>query len=600
MTSLTALRDAWQARWPDALATWSRFTRLSDPRWCLTLKDAKREGIANGLAQIRFVDHAITVNLVEIEAQGLNDYAVEFLAHEIGHHVYCPGDIADNARLLARIRRGLPGQEAKAPFVSNLYADLLINDRLQRGARLRIGDIYRALAANARRKPDRLWTFYMRTYEILWGLVRGSLATAAATPPATEPEAQLEGDAQLAARVIRVYARDWMRGATRFALLALPYLVEDASQMTERAYAPWRDTENAGAEGFPEGLTELDDDELGDVLHPAQDPELTGLDGDGAPQDKPAKPVAGKQGGQHREPFQYGEILRQLGIKMDDLEIAVRYYRERALPFLIPFPSEIRPESSEPLPEGLEPWDIGSPFESADWTQSVMHSPRVIPGMTTVQRVWGTTEGALPEREPLDLDLYVDCSGSMPDPRQNVSYLTLAGAIITLSCLRAGGRAQVTLWSGAQQFKMTDGFTRDADAALRVLSGYFGGGTAFPIHVLRETYVDRKPTDRPVRILVISDDGVTTMFDKDEKGNSGWDIATQAVARARGGATMALNIHAGWRESETAVGRALRRASAEQGWEIFAVSDWAGLVAFARGFSRDTFGKPGRQGALRA
>ena len=42
--------------------------------------------------------------------------------------------------------------------------------------------------------------------------------------------------------------------------------------------------------------------------------------------------------------------------------------------------------------------------------------------------------------QPLDLDLYVDCSGSMPNPQVNVSYLTLAGAIVALSALRAGAR----------------------------------------------------------------------------------------------------------------------------------------------------------------
>ena len=66
------------------------------------------------------------------------------------------------------------------------------------------------------------------------------------------------------------------------------------------------------------------------------------------------------------------------------------------------------------MPEGLEPWDIGHALDAADWLQSVLQSPRVVPGMTTVQRVWGTSEGHEPKREPLDLDLYVDCSGSMP------------------------------------------------------------------------------------------------------------------------------------------------------------------------------------------
>ncbi len=70
---------------------------------------------------------------------------------------------------------------------------------------------------------------------------------------------------------------------------------------------------------------------------------------------------------------------------LSDHDAAVVYYRERALPHLIPFPTKEAPESSEPLMEGLEPWDIGSPLEEVDWLQSVLLSPRIFPGQTTGQ-----------------------------------------------------------------------------------------------------------------------------------------------------------------------------------------------------------------------
>src|SRR4030095_4668536 len=246
--------------------------------------------------------------------------------------------------------------------------------------------------------------------------------------------------------------------------------------------------------------------------------------------------------GQAREPFQFGEILRAAGVDISDHDGASRYYRERALPYLVPFPSRLTPESTEPLPEGLEPWDIGHALDEADWFQSVLQSPHVVPGMTTVQRVWGTTEGREPKREPLDLDLYVDSPASIPNPHPLTSYPALAGAILCLSAIRAGARVQATLWSDKNQFTTTREFVRDEQTVLRVLTGYFGGGTAFPIHVLRDTYAARKQEARPVHILVISDDGVSTMFDRDERGNSGWDIAALALKRARGGGTLVLNL----------------------------------------------------------
>src|SRR6185436_13401489 len=138
------------------------------------------------------------------------------MAHEIGHHVLTPGDLDDHARMIARMRHGLPGRESMAPTIANLYTDLLINDRLQRTARLRLADIYGKLASDP---TSRLWTLYMRIYEILWGLTKGALAAGAC-------DERLELDAGLGARLVRAYAKDWMPGSGRFAALCFPYLPE--------------------------------------------------------------------------------------------------------------------------------------------------------------------------------------------------------------------------------------------------------------------------------------------------------------------------------------------------------------------------------------
>jgi hypothetical protein len=242
----------------------------------------------------------------------------------------------------------------------------------------------------------------------------------------------------------------------------------------------------------------------------------------------------------------------------------------------------------------LEPWDFGHPLDAADWLQTLLQSPKIIPGMTTVQRVWGTSEGQEPERVPLDLDLYVDSSGSMPNPQRITSYPALAGAILCLSALRAGARVQATLWSGKNQVTTTDGFVRGEEAILKVLTGFYGGGTAFPIPTLRETYANRRADARPVHILVISDDGVSTMFDKDERGNSGWDVAANALRRASGGGTFVLNLPEKWEQYTARAGayQQIKRARDEQGWQVHRVASWEELIEFARQFSRLRYGGP--------
>lgn len=455
----------WQEAWPVALAHWSKFTRLHDPRLCETHVSAAKEGLTGSFAMIRLMDKSVVIDLETVGKTGLDDFAVEILAHEIGHHVLAPSTVADHFRLLARIRRGLPTLEAHAPMIANLYTDLLINDRLQRQAGLRMAEVYRLMRAHSGEKasqPDPMWMLYMGIYESLWKLAKGSLGGPVG-------DSEIEGDCWLGARLVRVYAQDWMTGAGRFASLILPYLVKSADEFAmARLFA---DTVQAGQGSEPVGVIDIEADEENGNIHPSRDPAITGSDAEPYDQQEHAPKL---DGGQARQPFEYGEILRAGGVTLSDEAIAVRYYRERALPHLVRFPAILQARSAEQQIEGLEPWEMGDPLDEIDWLQSVTLSPRPIPGITTVRRLYGEEPGIERHREPVDLDLYVDSSGSMPNPQQQISYLTLAGAIIALSALKAGASVQASLWSGTHQCISTSGFVRNDVEILTVLTGFFG------------------------------------------------------------------------------------------------------------------------------
>src|SRR5207253_1645345 len=143
-----------------------------------------------------------------------------------------------------------------------------INDRLQRSAGLDMSGVFLKLGGESR---DRLWTLYMRMYELLWKLDRGRLAKG-------EINDRLNQDAQLGARLIRSYSKDWLDGAGRFAALCLPYLLEDEAARMQKLMSIWSDTRSAGSGAIPDGLTEIDDDELTGAIHPADDPELSGVE----------------------------------------------------------------------------------------------------------------------------------------------------------------------------------------------------------------------------------------------------------------------------------------------------------------------------------
>jgi hypothetical protein len=579
------LRQAWADSWPAALQCWSRYIQLHEPVWCLDSACEKRESLAGSFAMIRLLDHSVVISLRQIVELGLERFSKEILAHEIGHHVYCPADLTDNARLLLRIRRGLPGKERFAPMISNLYSDLLINDRLQRGESLDMAGVYRSLKSDSK---SGLWLLYMRIYELLWSLPPQSLAGG-------QYDQRLNQNAQLGARLIRSYARDWLGGAGRFACLCLPYAEDDDAEF-QRKFQAWCDAIAAGDGACPDGLAEMDDDELDGIIHPAEDPDLSGINLDELPDVDGKGRVASQNSGvkthkSYREPFEFAEILKAAGAKLSDREFAARYYRERAIPCLIPFPVKSLATATEPMPEGLDVWDIVDPVDQIDWLGTLLASPFVIPGVTTRERLVGHSPGSDPEKIPIDLYLGVDCSGSMRDPARTLSYPVLAGAIMILSALRAGARVKVVLSGEPGKSVSTDGFVRDPEVCLRTLTNYLGTGYAFGIHRLAETFGGQESRKRPVHILVISDSDMFRMLDEEGSGRVGWDVARQSLQACQGGGTYVLQLP-GYLESQSpGYGKEYLERMRLDGWNVHLVNSLEELLAFARQFSRMTYHK---------
>ncbi|MEZ6133326.1 MAG: hypothetical protein R3C53_00310 [Pirellulaceae bacterium] len=559
----------------------------------MTPREEKAMGLTGSFAMIRLHDHTVVISLRQVVELGLEDFAVEVLAHEIGHHVYCPADLADNARLMARIRAGLPTKEHLAPFVANLYSDLLINDRLQRGAQLNMPGVYDRFVSST----DRLWTLYMRIYELLWRLPRGQHAKGAI-------DQRLNQDAQLGARLVRSYSKDWLDGAGRFAALCLPYLLDEAERL-QRCLAPWLDTQAAGRGYIPDGLSAIDPYEVEGAIHPSEDPELSGVEADN--EASHALPDDTRIGGwktpkSFRSPVEYLDVLRAAGVDVDERQIVAKYYRERALPHLIRFPARTAPQATDPLLEGLEIWDIDSPVNEIDWLGTLINSAQVIPGLTTRRREFGHSPDGDPDQTPIDLYLGVDCSGSMGNPAHHLSYPILAGAIIAISAIRSGSKVQVALSGEPGRTVTTDGFIRQPQIILKTLTDYLGTGYAFGIHRLRDTFDHLPRGARPIHILIVSDNDTFAMLDSqaddgrrssketgDEISNdeTGWQVAQRALQAARGGGTFVLElpehvVSGTWSQPTQEYLDRIRSI----GWNVAIVSSMDQLVEFARQFSQ--------------
>jgi hypothetical protein len=331
----------------------------------------------------------------------------------------------------------------------------------------------------------------------------------------------------------------------------------------------------------------MDEGEISGNLHPLDDPELSGLD-----ESRPA-PSSGPQGGEeaekiggrkrrYRGPMEYRELLQSTGVKVPPELLVMRYYKELARRHLIPFPTRLVARAADPLPEGLDPWDPGEPLSQVDWLESIIRAPHIIPGVTTVQRSYGTVEGGEPKREPLDLYLGIDCSGSMVNPAMHLSYPVLAGAVVALSALRAGAKVMACLSGEPGSFEETDGWVRSERQILRLLTGYLGTGYAFGITRLQASILDQPPAQRPRHLFIITDADLFYMLGQ-TKG--GWNIAEEAAKKAGGGATALLNIpYTLGKEEQKAIAR-LENC----GWTIHQVSSEEELITFARAFARRTY-----------
>lgn len=587
---LAAIQAGFEAAWPGAQAAFSPYTRLLPPIYCRTEDDEKREGLTGSFAMIRMKDDRIVISIRQIAALGLGDHARAILAHEVGHYVHAPGTLREHVRLHDRIRRTLPVEHAPhAGLVANLYTDLLLNDRLQRSAGVDIAGVYVAL-----RKDDAgpLWTLYTRIYERLWALTTGTLGP--------RPTAAIDGDADLGARIVRLFRDRWMDGAPSFALLVAPYL--DGLPPDRAIVPPWLDTAGTSVgEGIPDGLLEDDFDPAG-VSHPAVDARLSdrGDDDDDEDEDEEgAKPEASGPDASGRSmrgdgrpdrrsvkrtPQQWLELLRAVGVQRSPQELVARYYRELAMPHVIPFPAELLQRAGDPLPEGLGTWEPGSPLEKIDWFASLAHSPFVIPGVTTLERLEGVQEGGEPEKRPPDLYVGIDCSGSMGNPAFQVAYPVVAGVVLTLSALRAGARVMACLsgeWHGDGKFVQTDGFARDEGKLLGVLTDYLGTGASFGLPRLVQTFAIVPPQARRTHVLIVSD---TDLFGEIDGTKDGWALARRAVEHAGGGGTAVLRL------AETTRFEPWLAKLREAGFEPYCVSSAEELVTFARAFARRTFG----------
>jgi hypothetical protein len=208
-------------------------------------------------------------------------------------------------------------------------------------------------------------------------------------------------------------------------------------------------------------------------------------------------------------------------------EVMAAWYRQQAERWLVrPPPARLVGEAV--VPTSPEDWEPGDPVRDIDWRLTLLeHGAELGPATPLKRTPVAEDEGFdVPLWQP-KLELYLDVSGSMPDPRFSVNAMTLAAQILVTGATRAGGRARALLYSHTTVPFWS--WSRSTTELSRFLMHYVGGGTEFPFATLAES-VTSCGREQPIRV-VLTDQDFDHNYDEDAQNPRTFADAVRASPR---------------------------------------------------------------------
>jgi hypothetical protein len=470
--------------WPKAQALWSRFLLLSQP-----VDQAEQASVA----QINLATRQVSLHHKLILGKGLVDCVEALLAHEVGHHVRYPGTLAVEARLRLLERSLVP---IKGYSLINLFTDLLINEIVGQTMREQLVRIYQAFTADIVWERDPAFLFYLSVYEELWSLEPGTLlgphrdAFERWIGKAGCAYAGYRADAQMLAQNL------WTLGPNLFTQFL--YFVSVVS----RYIRPQMGEAPDGQDPYSCGRGEPSPDDWADALTPSarEQAAIERALREGWLREEQGKRMKDAQALERR--------IRGLpGVDSADEtmvpEVMAAYYRREAHRYLLR-PPPVKMLGEAVVPTTLDEWEPGDPLRDVDWLATLIERGPLYGAAQPLKRVRiAEVEGYdVPLWQPR-VEIYLDVSGSMPDPRRTRNAMTLAAQILNSGAIRAGGWARAVLYSGATVTYWE--WCRSEIELSRFLMHFIGGGTVFPFELLEKSLHECGST-QPVRVLITDTD----------------------------------------------------------------------------------------------
>ncbi|MCC6808906.1 MAG: hypothetical protein IT381_15875 [Deltaproteobacteria bacterium] len=469
------------AAWKRALDFWGMAIAIAPPQ--------HKGGLNDPLAYIDLKTRDVVVNDTKVSAQDIGDCLEAIFAHELGHHLHYPHSLATQARLELLEHELLP---IRGYSLLNLFSDFLINCTLAKDATLQaqLTQIYRSMPAAAEDvKKDPAFFFYLLCFEEAWmcdpyALTRDAGKQLEQDFPGARAEAQ-----QLAEELPNL-APNLFTQFIYFASVVSRYqpLESGNAQKSQELNPTAGDHSKPEAGDYADALERSPQEKdaikraLGQGwLKPEQVPDAA------ASQRKRASALPGVLAG---DPKKLAEAM-------------AIHYRRLAERYLIQPPKNER--AAEPIiPSTLSAWEVGDAPKEIDWRASVSQGGVDIGLMQPLKRDFIEDDPTDAVREfRTRLEIYLDVSGSMPDPKNALNPMTLAAQVLAMSCVRHEGQVRALIYSSNHVKHWV--WTRSEMEISRFLMTYIGGGTDFPFAVLSASVKETKASP-PIRIVLTDSD----------------------------------------------------------------------------------------------
>jgi hypothetical protein len=486
--------------WRDALDLWDMRVRLSPPEPHVPFRpDAAHEN--EPLAYIDLAKRQVFVHFELLHSMGAADSLTAVLAHEIGHHARFPHTLGWDAELRVQEQRLIPGLKQS---LTNLFYDLQVNEVVGRTHAAELAEVYRGFQRVQGTAQTPLFFFYLAVYEELWGLTPGDLTPRALLAPMEERFPGVRAEARMFAQTFYALPSPRLQFlyfcATFIRYLDAPEKTTYCLPLGGDVSPPDVDDLDAavhGAERWEDALAEAKERGwLGSATAAAKPDALSTIDRI-----------------THHLPGRSGKRLRRA--------LVGRHYRRLVDQHILKLPSA--PSQPEPYLRTLpQAWEYGDDPSTIDWTLTVLSQGH----LAAVSPLRRELEADLPPPSELgapSVELYLDTSGSMPDPEHQLNAMTLAAQVLSASAIRKKATVKGVIYSAGPP--EVSPWMYDEETARDFLLGYIGGGTRYPFELL-----DTLSRERPdaLRVIISDSDFLANVSTDDNM-----ELLVEATRRSR-------------------------------------------------------------------